>query len=307
MNNKTRRFLPIAVMRFISLSVVAVLALVFGVFGVNSESNTNSVNFSLVAQKMSTIKSYHVDGNANFSVDLGALNLSLTGNAAGDVNVETSQADLTASGSAMGVSVKGNLILNGSDLYVNVDVPGFPIFNPNDYYLINLSQFGSKIDNIARLVFEPGQVLQMLSRYGTVQDEGSVIVNGESATLFVANLDIQKLLSSANNKTSFEPASSVNGSATVDVWVNNDQEIAKESINISVTVDLSKIAKGNVQIPFLSGSNITLNGSATVNFSNFGEQVNIKIPPATSVVPFNQLWKSGPFTGMPNIGFNTQS
>jgi|GEM_PF-4119059 len=285
--------------RVVALVVLAGSASALALAGVNglgsSQSGSSTApSYQLsnakiveIAQKTAVLRTYHVNAVGNFNFSMGNMtSLGASGTASGDVNVSGNQLELDFNGNVAGTNATGKVIVIGSDVYLQINAG---IFSSNNrFYKFEIPGLTSDFSRVTEVVFDPAKVLEKLSKITVIQNKGITNVNGQSADLYQATIDISKLLNTKNSK---EVHGAVNGTVTVSVWVStSDNVIIKDSASMNLTANiLPPNLIGCVNCPIIpesSSFSVNASGAITANFSNFGEPVNIAPPPASEITQF---------------------
>jgi hypothetical protein len=121
---------------------------------------------------------------------------------------------------------------------------------------VNLSQYTQQ---------DPTDALAALKRAGAVDKVGSEQIDGVDTTHYRATIDLSKAAKSLPQGTSLK-------SLPVDVWIDGDNQLRRMVLNYSATVS-GQAASTKMQM----------------DFSNFGEQLNVQAPSASDTVDMTSL------------------
>jgi hypothetical protein len=213
------------------------------------------------AQKTADIPSEHMTVTA--TVGAGPINAEATGS--GDFANATKKGQMSLTISALGQKTRVNEVLDGSTVYAQSPMLGSELPNGKTWTKVDLRSLSTSTGiNYASLMSQsPTQTLKQLLAAGSVKTVDTATIDGVETTHYqITNLDLSKLPGGAKIEALIHPKY-----APIDVWIGNkDGYVHRESLSFTYT------AAGQ------SGST-----SLLVNLSKFGENVNVKVPPASEL------------------------
>lgn len=123
---------------------------------------------------------------------------------------------------------------------------------------------------------DPAKTLEMIQENGKIESTEQTTVDGAPATKYKVNLDAKKLFEKVGNGQSM-PAGVNIDSLPMDVYLN------AENLPVMIEMDLGQLMKDVAEQtgqPLPAGME---NGKMTAKYTNWGEPVDIKAPPADQV------------------------
>ena len=116
--------------------------------------------------------------------------------------------------------------------------------------------------------FDPKQGLQQLLASGKTTKVGTETIDGVETTQYHATIDLANAakLSGADRKKLQKLLKGMNGQLPVDVWIDNDGRVRRESMTFD-----------------FGGGLLNAHASMVMNFTDFGAPVEVTVPPAGQV------------------------
>jgi hypothetical protein len=208
------------------------------------------------AAKSAQATSEHVDLNG--SAAFQGQQVVVTGS--GDFDNSTHQGSMTAHATVGGIDLQIDEVLDGPTLYLKSPLFSATLPAGKTWVKLDLQKLGkaSGVDFSALLSQNPTQSFSQLQATGKVTTVGDETIGGDATTHYRATIDPSKLPQAANVK----PLAGAKP-GTYDVWIGKDD--------------------GYIHRATVTYSNGTQSASVTSNFTNFGETVNVTVPPAADV------------------------
>jgi hypothetical protein len=260
----------------IVVGVVAVVVALLVVPGILNRGGQNPVAAAAEATTDSPGVRMTFSGRFN-----GPVELTLSGR--GAMNGETNRAALRFS--MTGTNLAGtegmtfDEVIDGGDLYMRSPVLGQLFGDPSRWLLLRSEVFGDLLQANASGAGMSGSPTQQLDALKDasyeVQEVGRQQVNGVQTTHYSALLDIGKLTDQMKSEVSGEFGDAIERSmeqvmsATVDVWIDGDGLLRRETSNTSM------------------GSQGTF--AMTIDFSDYGARPDIQVPPPSQVFDATSL------------------
>ena len=138
----------------------------------------------------------------------------------------------------------------------------------------------------------PQSVLGLLNSISSqVTDQGTQSIGGLQATRYDAKLDLNNMNCSTKAMGMTENISFDGG--TIDVWIDSAGNIIQDSADLPVVVTIGNLPSSGSSANTSSGASksmsMSMDISLTEGFSNFGEQVQVVVPPASQVETLSQM------------------
>lgn len=124
---------------------------------------------------------------------------------------------------------------------------------------------------------DPSHFLDMLEKNGKILSKTPDQVDGQQATKYAVEVDITKMLNSLGEKTPAGVDTSKVKPVPMNVWLNSD------NLPVQIEMDMGAMMK---QIATSSGQKAPAgmdNAKMTAKYSDWGQPVDIKAPPASQV------------------------
>jgi hypothetical protein len=173
--------------------------------------------------------------------------------------------------SGMGQSLAYTMVQDGTAIYVSSPALDSRLPVGKKWIKVDLQKLGNAAGfNFSSLMSRtPAQALQQLEAAGSVKTIGTETVDGVDTTHYqVTNLDVSKLPQGAKLQALAHPKY-----GPIDVWIGNkDGYIYRETASIDY-----------------SAAGQTSSISTEINLSNFGEKVNVSVPPASETVDASSM------------------
>jgi hypothetical protein len=223
------------------------------------------------AQKTGGLTSEHMTLNATVS----AAGQSFSMKGSGDYVNKPRQSTIDMSVSLMGHDVTFTGVQDGTVMYLRSPVLASRLPAGKNWMKLDLGKLAQShgIDYSSLMSRSPTQALEQVEAAGSVTRMGAETIDGVDTTHYqVTKIDVSKLPQGAKLQglanVSYGP---------IDVWIGNkDGYIYRESASFTVSVD--------------GQSSST---STQFDFSNFGEKVNVTVPPASEVFDATSLANGG--------------
>lgn len=256
-----------------------------GSFGQATGSTTPTPTQTLQnsASAMSKLKSVHFDLQA--VLDLQSTSASSNGAANGLTFNITGHGD-----TATPDQVSTNLFLGQQALLNVISVGGKVYFQGQNgkWYAVDQSKVSDGVQKIFSqdLSQQLGVIMAQLQN-AKLTDHGPEVLNGQTLDHITATLDaatLQSLTTQINGLLPADQQSAQNelSQATLDLWIDQSTwYVHQAALNITARADLSKVPTLNYngQKIDLPSTIVPINVKAQLNFSKFGEPVNIQAPP----------------------------
>jgi len=210
------------------------------------------------ATKTAALPSEHMVLSGNIAV--GANKLTMSGS--GDFATATKSGQMSMAVHGTGQTFQIKEVIDGTTVYVTAPMP---LPHGKTWMKLDLQKAGSSIGlNYSSFLSEdPAQALKQLLAAGSVKTVGAETIDGVATTHYqVTNLDISKMAQGEKLNALLHPKY-----GPIDVWVGNkDGYVYRESLSFSYTI---------------AGQAASM--SMRIDLSNFGEKVNVTVPPASDV------------------------
>jgi hypothetical protein len=206
---------------------------------------------------------------------------SLTMNGSGDFSNRPSKGTLQLAASVAGHNISIHEVVVGTTAYMSSQLFAAALPSGKTWLKLDMQQVGkSQGINYNQLLSQtPSNSLQRLEAAGTVTSVGPDTVYGTATTHYrVTNLDLSKvpqaakLLAAAHVKVKYGP---------IDVWIGNADGYVRQ-----VSYSASESVAGH-----------SVETSAVMTFTKFGEAVNVRIPPARQTFDATGLATGGGLGG----------
>jgi hypothetical protein len=226
------------------------------------------------ASKTAELKSEHMTMSATISA--GPTNLTMTGS--GDFANTTKQGQMDAAVAVAGHNVQMHEVVDGTTIYMNSPIFASRLPGGKTWLKIDMQKAGSKlgIDYSSLMGQSPTSALKQLEAAGSVKSLGTETIDGTETTHYqVTNLDLSKIPQAAKLEALAHPKY-----GPIDVWIGKkDSYVYRESFSFTYSA---------------AGQSASM--TMRVDFSKFGESVNVSVPPASDVFDATSL-SSGGFGG----------
>ena len=202
---------------------------------------------------------------------------SVTMNGSGDFSNRPAKGTLQMAMSAAGHNISIREVVDGTTAYMSSQLFAPALPSGKTWMKLDMQKVGkSQGINFSQLLSQtPTTSLQRLEASGTVTSVGPETLYGTATTHYrVTNLDLSKLpqasklLAAAHVSVKYGP---------IEVWIGNaDGYVRQMSFSASASV---------------AGQSVDM--SATMTFTKFGEAVNVRIPPANQTFDATSLASGG--------------
>ena len=219
------------------------------------------------AQKTAGMPSEHM--TMSMTVSVAGQNVAVQGS--GDYVNSPPKGTFAMSTSLMGRHVTFSAVEAGTTIYMQSPLFTSQLPYGKTWMKLDLqkAEAAHGIDYSSLMSRSPAQTVQQLEAAGAVKSLGTETIDGVQTTHYqVTNLDISKMPQGAKLQALAHPKY-----GPIDVWIGNeDGYVHRESLSFSYSV---------------MGQSASM--SMRVDLSNFGENVNVAIPPANTVFDATSL------------------
>jgi len=188
----------------------------------------------------------------------------------------------SASGAPLGEQGRGEIVFDGSTYYMNL--PFLSQLSPQleGWVKFDTEELSGSTGRLGQLgQNDPSQVLSYLNGATDVTESGDEDVDGFPATRYDLTIDYREAKSEAPAKleAAYDTIISELGieRAPASVWVDENDFVRRMSYEWSIELDRTAGGEGETI------QNVEL------EFSDFGEDVDVELPPADETVDFNEL------------------
>jgi hypothetical protein len=199
-------------------------------------------------------------------VTLGSQTVALTGEGAFDEAARRGRLDLTLTIPGAGTAELDE-VFNKASIFVKSPLFAQALPPGKQWIRIDAAKAGEQVGfNFKAIMGQtPTEVLAHLRRASTdVTEVGEEDLNGVATTHYRAEIDIDKLVADRVQKltdASYKP---------IDVWVDDEGRVRRVKLDFTSKVDPTAAARTHSVL--------------TVDFSDFGTEVDVQVPPARQVV-----------------------
>ena len=202
---------------------------------------------------------------------------SVTINGTGDFSNKPAKGTLHMGMAVAGRNISIDEVVTGTTAYMSSPLFAQALPSGKTWMKIDMQKVGKSAGiNYNQLLSQtPSSSLQRLEASGTVTSVGSDTIGGVATTHYrVTNLDLSKIPAAAKL---FAAAHVSVKYGPIDVWIGNaDGYVRQMAFSASESI---------------SGQSVNI--SATMNFTKFGEAVNLQIPPASETFDATSLANAG--------------
>jgi hypothetical protein len=206
----------------------------------------------------------------------GPLQMTMQGN--GVLNGETQRAAIGVDAEVSGSQASNfrlQEIIDDHDVYVRAPDAGSALGLSNGWVRFSADDFGGSSDGLlgSTSSTSPKELLDTLgSSSDNVSIVGQELIGKRTATHYTANIDLDKLLDEIRDQSGDEAADVIarlNPTETVDVWIDHQGLLRRTTANVNF------------------GS--LMNANVTIDFSDYGIQPQIDLPPDSQVQDLSGL------------------
>lgn len=230
--------------------------------------------------KQSAKKTAETSVHMTMSATMNIAAMSISMNGSGDFSYAQHDGSFSINAAVMGQNMKVDEVLSGSTIYMSSPLFAGSLPAGKTWMKLDLGALGkAQGTNIQSLLSQsPGESLKRLEAAGKVTKVGHETINGDATTKYrVTELDLSKLFPPGVKL----PAGAMPKFGPINVWIGDaNGYVYRETMSFSS-----------------SSGGKTVSMTMVSDLSNFGEAVNVSVPPASETADMSQLAGMGGFGG----------